>query len=53
LTIPTGGGATNNTFAGRDGRTLFITGPADRITAIRMNVRGAGNSHRGHPHRRD
>ena len=41
LKIPTGGGATNNTFAGRDGRTLFITGPADQITAIRMNVRGA------------
>ena len=41
LKIPTGGGATNNTFAGRDGRTLFITGPANSITAIRMNVRGA------------
>lgn len=41
LKIPTGGGATNNTFAGKDGRTLFITGPADQITAIRMNVRGA------------
>ena len=27
LKIPTGGGATNNTFAGRDGKTLFITGP--------------------------
>lgn len=41
LKIPTGGGATNNTFAGHDGRTLFITGPADQVTAIRMNVRGA------------
>jgi gluconolactonase len=43
LTIPTGGGATNNTFAGRDGKTLFITGPVDKVTAIRMNVRGARN----------
>ena len=43
LKIPTGGGATNNTFAGRDGKTLFITGPVDRVTAIRMNVRGAPN----------
>jgi gluconolactonase len=34
-------GATNNTFAGRDGKTLFITGPVSRITSIRMNVRGA------------
>jgi gluconolactonase len=41
LTIPTGAGATNNTFAGTDGRTLFITGPVDKVTAIRMNVKGA------------
>ncbi len=38
LKIPTGSGATNNTFAGRDGKTLFITGPTDRVTAIRMSV---------------
>ncbi len=44
LKIPTGGGATNNTFAGRDGRTLFITGPSTEVTAIRMNVRGADSS---------
>ena len=43
LTIPTGGGATNNTFAGRDGKTLFITGPVDRVQTIRMKVRGAEN----------
>jgi gluconolactonase len=43
LKIPTGGGATNNTFAGRDGKILFITGPVDRVTAIKMNVRGAPN----------
>jgi gluconolactonase len=42
LTIPIGsGGATNNTFAGRDGRTLFITGPKTAVATIRMNVRGA------------
>ena len=43
LTIPTGSGATNNTFAGRDGKTLFITGPVDQVTAIRMKVKGARN----------
>jgi gluconolactonase len=43
LKISTGGGATNNTFAGRNGKTLFITGPADKVTAIRMNVKGARN----------
>jgi gluconolactonase len=41
LRIPIAGGATNNEFAGRDGKTLFITGPVDRVTAIRMKVRGA------------
>ena len=43
LTIPTGGGATNNTFAGRNNKILFITGPVDRVTAIKMNVQGAAN----------
>jgi gluconolactonase len=37
----TEGGATNNTFAGSDGRTLFITGPASSITTIRMSVKGS------------
>jgi gluconolactonase len=41
LRIPVGGQATNNTFAGRDGKTLFITGPVNQVTAIRMNVKGA------------
>jgi gluconolactonase len=41
LRIPTGSQATNNTFAGRDGKTLFITGPVSKVTAIRMNVKGA------------
>jgi len=47
LKIPTGSGATNNTFAGRDGKTLFITGPVDKVTAIRMNVKGAEFRWRG------
>jgi gluconolactonase len=43
LTIPTGSGATNNTFAGRNGKVLFITGPVDSVTAVKMRVRGAAN----------
>ncbi len=41
LTIPTGSGATNNTFAGRNRKLLFITGPVDSVTGVRMRVRGA------------
>jgi gluconolactonase len=40
LNIPTGGGATNNVFAGQNEKTLFITGPSDRITAVKMKVHG-------------
>lgn len=40
LRIDTGGGATNNVFAGSDGKTLFITGPSDRVSKIQMNVSG-------------
>lgn len=50
LRIPTAvpaGGATNNTFAGRDGRTLFITGPTNKVQAIRMNVKGSEYRYRG------
>ena len=43
LRIPTGAGATNNTFAGRNRKLLFITGPVDSVTAVRMRVRGAAN----------
>lgn len=43
LTVPTGRGATNNTFAGRNDKILFVTGPVDRVTAIKMNVKGAPN----------
>jgi len=41
LTIPTGVGATNNTFAGRDGKILFITDGAGTVTGIKMSVKGA------------
>jgi gluconolactonase len=48
LRIPFGeGGGTNNTFAGRDGKTLIITGPPKKLTAIRMNVKGAEFRWRG------
>lgn len=40
FTIDTGGGATNNVFAGENEKTLFITGPVDRVQKIRMNVAG-------------
>ncbi|MEI9945332.1 MAG: SMP-30/gluconolactonase/LRE family protein [Chitinophagaceae bacterium] len=33
-------GATNNVFGGKDGKTLFITGPTDRVSAIKMSVKG-------------
>ncbi len=42
LRIPTGSGATNNTFAGRNNKILFITGPVDKVT-VKMNVKGAAN----------
>jgi gluconolactonase len=38
--IPTGDGATNNVFGGANNKTLFITGPVDKLTAIKMNVKG-------------
>jgi gluconolactonase len=40
LNIPTGGGATNNVFAGQNEKTLFITGPVDKVTAVKMKVKG-------------
>jgi gluconolactonase len=40
VTIFTGGGATNNVFAGKDQKTLFITGPVDKVNALKMNVSG-------------
>ena len=49
LAVPTsaaqaaGSGATNNTFAGRNNKILFITGPVDKVTAVKMNVKGAAN----------
>jgi gluconolactonase len=38
--IFTGGGATNNVFAGSDEKTLFITGPVDKVNSLKMNVSG-------------
>ncbi len=40
VTIFTGGGATNNVFAGQDEKTLFITGPVDKVNSLQMNVSG-------------
>ena len=39
LTINTGGGS-NNVFAGENNKLLFMTGPVDRITSLKMNVKG-------------
>ena len=40
MRIFTGGGATNNVFAGPDQKTLFITGPVDKVNSLKMNVSG-------------
>ncbi len=40
VTIFTGGGATNNVFAGMDQQTLFITGPVNQVNSLQMNVKG-------------
>lgn len=40
LNIFVGGGATNNVFAGQDNKTLFITGPIDKVNSLQMNVKG-------------
>ena len=39
LNIPTDG-ATNNVFGGQNNKTLFITGPVDKLTSLKMNVKG-------------
>lgn len=39
MTISAGGG-TNNVFAGKNNKLLFMTGPPDRITSVKMNVKG-------------
>jgi gluconolactonase len=38
-TIQTGGGVTNNVFAGKNDKVLFITG-VDRVMTVQMNIRG-------------
>jgi gluconolactonase len=40
VTIFTGGGATNNVFAGKDQKILVITGPVDKLNSLKMNVKG-------------
>jgi sugar lactone lactonase YvrE len=40
LTIPLGASGTNNTFAGRDDKLLFITDGAGRVSGIKMSVKG-------------
>ena len=40
LIIPFGNAATNNTFAGRNDKLLFITDSVGRVTGIKMNVKG-------------
>ena len=37
--VPTNG-ATNNVFAGQNNKLLFITGPVDAVTSLKMNVKG-------------
>jgi gluconolactonase len=39
LSVPIGG-ATNNVFGGQNNKILFITGPVDRVTSLKMNVKG-------------
>jgi gluconolactonase len=43
--IPTGSGATNNVFGGSNNKTLFITGPTDKLTSLEMTVRGVEKFH--------
>lgn len=51
--VPTNG-ATNNVFAGKNNKLLFITGPVDAVTSLKMNVKGVerfyGNDGEGHNH---
>jgi len=52
LTIPIdGAGGTNNTFAGRNNKLLFITDSGGSVLGIRLKVKGAPNWLPGHPRR--
>ena len=42
--VPTNG-ATNNVFAGQNNKLLFITGPVDAVTSLKMNVKGVERFH--------
>ena len=45
LRIPVGPAAgTNNTFAGRDNKLLFITDGAGNVSGVKMNVKGAAGN---------
>jgi gluconolactonase len=46
--VPTNG-ATNNVFAGKNNKLLFITGAVDRVTSLKMNVEGV-EKFEGHHH---
>lgn len=55
--VPVGNGsASNNVFAGQNNKLLFITGTVDRITSLKMNVKGTekfdwyGGGWQGHDH---
>jgi gluconolactonase len=49
--VPTGpSGATNNVFGGHDNKTLFITGPVDKLTSLDMNVEGVEKFSNGGGH---
>jgi gluconolactonase len=45
--VPTNG-ATNNVFAGRNNKLLFITGAVDRVTSLPMNVHGVERFYGNH-----
>jgi Gluconolactonase len=52
--VPTGSGATNNVFGGKNNKTLFITGPVDQLTSLKMRVEGVEkwkiSGGKGHKH---
>ena len=51
LKIPTGGGPPTTPSRGGMARRCSSPVPSDRVTAIKMNVRGAGDTCTGFPHR--
>jgi len=43
IPTPAGSGGTNNTFAGKNRKTLFITDSGGNVTEVKMKVKGAPN----------